>query len=201
MASSCLALCWATPISHESNLFSFDAPDRNAFYGVKDLPDLAVRHHHWKLLCEYDGSQTELCDLAEDPGETKDLAERYPEKIDHLKRIAGMAPPCHWTKDLSGTEPEHTLSIDQTMKQNLRRTPTFLTPLGTFSPISLAWILTVSTPAESLEQQDHLLQQTWPLPAGCHHTGCPALRPVGSSISSMSVFTSPPILKRSGRID
>ncbi|MGA0327399.1 MAG: hypothetical protein ACO3OK_10425, partial [Limisphaerales bacterium] len=26
MASPCSALCWATPISHESNPFSFDAP-------------------------------------------------------------------------------------------------------------------------------------------------------------------------------
>ena len=51
------------------------------------MPDLAVRHQHWKLLCEYDGSQTELYDLAKDPGETNDLAERYPEKVDHLKKM------------------------------------------------------------------------------------------------------------------
>ena len=76
--------------THQSRvqpLFFRRPPDRNAFYGVKDLPDLAVRHHHWKLLCEYDGSQTELYDLGKDPGETNDLAERYPEKVDHLKKM------------------------------------------------------------------------------------------------------------------
>ncbi|MEL0060240.1 MAG: hypothetical protein VW711_08790, partial [Verrucomicrobiales bacterium] len=40
------------------------------------------------------------------------------------------------------------------MKQTLRRTPTFLTSLGDLFPhLSLAWILTLSAPAETLEQQ------------------------------------------------
>ena len=40
------------------------------------------------------------------------------------------------------------------MKQTLRRTPTFLSSLGDLFPhLSLAWILTLSAPAETLEQQ------------------------------------------------
>ena len=31
-------------------------PDRDVFYGIDNLPDLAVRHKKWKLLCEYDGT-------------------------------------------------------------------------------------------------------------------------------------------------
>ena len=49
-------------------------PDRDAFYGDNDLPDLAVRDGKWKLLCEYDGSEAELYDLENDRSETKNLA-------------------------------------------------------------------------------------------------------------------------------
>ncbi len=37
-------------------------------------PDLAVREGDWKLLCNYDGSQPELYDLAQDRAETTNLA-------------------------------------------------------------------------------------------------------------------------------
>jgi uncharacterized sulfatase len=33
-----------------------------------------MRSDHWKLLCEYDGSQVELYDLQTDPSETNNLA-------------------------------------------------------------------------------------------------------------------------------
>lgn len=49
-------------------------PDRNSFYGVSDLPDLAVRQGRWKLLCNYDGSKPELYDLRIDPGERRNVA-------------------------------------------------------------------------------------------------------------------------------
>lgn len=48
-------------------------PDRDNYYGVKDLPDLAVRSGKWKLLCEYDGSDSQLFDLSVDPGETRNV--------------------------------------------------------------------------------------------------------------------------------
>jgi uncharacterized sulfatase len=60
--------------SRSKPLFFRRPPDRNQFYGVTDLPDLAMRSDHWKLLCEYDGSQVELYDLQTDPSETNNLA-------------------------------------------------------------------------------------------------------------------------------
>jgi len=62
------------PRSRERPLFFRRPPDRDAFYGDEDLPDLAVRQGRWKLLCEYDGSEPQLYDLETDPGETRNLA-------------------------------------------------------------------------------------------------------------------------------
>ena len=59
-------------------------PDRDSFYGVKDLPDLAIRLGPWKLLCEYDGSSAELYDLNSDAQETTNVAKVYPEIVKEL---------------------------------------------------------------------------------------------------------------------
>lgn len=64
--------------SKRKKLFFRRPPDRNSFYGVKDLPDLAVRNGRWKLLCEYDGSAPLLYDLLTDLEETKNLAKQKP---------------------------------------------------------------------------------------------------------------------------
>jgi arylsulfatase A-like enzyme len=61
-------------------------PDRDAFYGVSNLPDLAVRDGDWKLLCEYDGSRTELYNLVNDRAETKNLANKHPQIVLRLKK-------------------------------------------------------------------------------------------------------------------
>jgi len=50
------------------------------------LPDLAVREGNWKLLCEYDGSQAQLYDLAKDPGETTNLAVQHVEIVSRLTK-------------------------------------------------------------------------------------------------------------------
>lgn len=60
--------------SRKQPLFFRRPPDRDAFYGVEDCPDLAVRAGDWKLLCEYDGSDPMLYDLKNDLGETKNVA-------------------------------------------------------------------------------------------------------------------------------
>ena len=37
-----------------------------------------MRKDHWKLLCDYDGSEPQLYDLRNDKGETSNLATRHP---------------------------------------------------------------------------------------------------------------------------
>lgn len=66
-------------MSRKSPIFFRRPPDRDSFYGVKNLPDLAVRSGKWKLLCEYDGSGAALYDLITDPRESNNLASKYPQ--------------------------------------------------------------------------------------------------------------------------
>ncbi len=59
-------------------------PDRDSFYGVMDLPDLAMRKGKWKFMCEYDGSEPQLYDLEDDCGETLDLSGKNPGLVKEL---------------------------------------------------------------------------------------------------------------------
>ena len=70
--------------SRKAPLFFRRPPDRDSFYGVADLPDLAVRQGRWKLLCEYDGSRPELYDLDADPSETRNRAADHPDTVRKL---------------------------------------------------------------------------------------------------------------------
>jgi uncharacterized sulfatase len=60
--------------SREAPVFFSRPPDRKDFYGIENLPDLAVRDGQWKLLCDYDGSRPLLYNLEDDPGESRDVA-------------------------------------------------------------------------------------------------------------------------------
>jgi uncharacterized sulfatase len=73
-------------------LFFRRPPDRDAFYGEADLPDLAVREGKWKLLCEYDGSCVQLYDLDTDRGETANLASQ---QRDITSRLVSMVLDWH----------------------------------------------------------------------------------------------------------
>ena len=78
-------LLGSSPASREMPLFFARPPDRKSFYGFEDLPDLAVRQGRWKLLCDRDGSRPELHDLLVDPGERRNLAGDYPERVAELR--------------------------------------------------------------------------------------------------------------------
>jgi uncharacterized sulfatase len=73
--------------SRQPPLFFRRPPDRDAFYGEANLPDLAVREGRWKLLCEYDGSKTQLYNLNSDPGETSNLAAQHTEVVRRLTTL------------------------------------------------------------------------------------------------------------------
>ncbi|NQU22548.1 MAG: sulfatase-like hydrolase/transferase [Candidatus Nealsonbacteria bacterium] len=72
--------------SRQAPIFFRRPPDRDAFYGDADLPDLAMRDGKWKLLCEYDGSEPELYDMEADRGETTNLADQHPELVGALTK-------------------------------------------------------------------------------------------------------------------
>ena len=71
--------------SRKQDLLFRRPPDRDSFYGVEDLPDLAIRSGKWKLLCEYDGSDPSLYDLTKDRGEKNNLA------AEHLKIVQELS--------------------------------------------------------------------------------------------------------------
>lgn len=70
--------------SRKAPIFFRRPPDRDSFYGEGDLPDLAVRSGKWKLLCEYDGSDPQLYDLAEDRSESNNVAPEQPTVVEEL---------------------------------------------------------------------------------------------------------------------
>jgi arylsulfatase A-like enzyme len=70
--------------SRKKPIFFRRPPDRDRFYGVNDLPDLAVRQGKWKLLCEYDGAAPLLYDLEQDLGEKINLASKEPAVVKRL---------------------------------------------------------------------------------------------------------------------
>ena len=75
------ALLGRKAISRSAPIFWRRPPDRKTASAMlpERLPDLAMRDGRWKLLCEYDGGLPQLYDLAEDRGETKNIASEHPE--------------------------------------------------------------------------------------------------------------------------
>ena len=71
--------------SRSAPVFFRRPPDRDRFYGVDDLPDLAVRAGRYKLMCEYDGSDAQLFDLEADVGEQRDVSSKHPEVVASLR--------------------------------------------------------------------------------------------------------------------
>lgn len=78
--------------SREAPIFYSRPPDRKNYYGFKDLPDLAIRHGEWKLLCDYDGTRPELYNIKNDPGENENVAEKH---VDIVKQMTQKVVEWH----------------------------------------------------------------------------------------------------------
>jgi arylsulfatase A-like enzyme len=72
--------------SRNAPMFFRRPPDRDSYYGVSDLPDLAVRAGKWKFHCEYDGSEPELYDINADRSESNNVASEYPSVVAELTK-------------------------------------------------------------------------------------------------------------------
>lgn len=72
--------------SRSKPLFFRRPPDRKNFRHYSGLPDLAVRDGKWKLMCNYDGKDSELYDLTNDPSETKNVASDNPKVVNRLSK-------------------------------------------------------------------------------------------------------------------
>jgi uncharacterized sulfatase len=72
--------------SRSAPIFWRRPPDRKTASPAlpERLPDLAVREGNWKLLCEYDGTQPQLYDLATDRGEARNVAAQHPDLVARL---------------------------------------------------------------------------------------------------------------------
>ena len=57
------------------------------YHGSGWKPGSAMRKGDWKLVVHYENKQTELFNLADDPGETTDISENYPGKTVELRKI------------------------------------------------------------------------------------------------------------------
>lgn len=73
--------------SRRAPLFFRRPPDRDSFYGIEDLPDLAMRDGNWKLLCEYDGSEPQLYDLGVDRGESTNVAKLQHDVVTRMTKV------------------------------------------------------------------------------------------------------------------
>ncbi len=56
-----------------------DRPGNDPKWGMGDNPDLAVRHGVWKFLVNFDGSEAQLYHIQDDPCESKNLLQQYPD--------------------------------------------------------------------------------------------------------------------------
>ena len=82
------ALLGKNEVSRTAPIFWRRPPDRKTVSEkLKErLPDLAMREGHWKLLCEYDGTQPQLYDLDQNRGETTNLAGQHPDVVERMSK-------------------------------------------------------------------------------------------------------------------
>lgn len=82
------ALLGKNEVSRAAPIFWRRPPDRKTVSEkLKErLPDLAMREGHWKLLCEYDGTQPQLYDLDQDRGESTNLAAKHADIVERMSK-------------------------------------------------------------------------------------------------------------------
>jgi uncharacterized sulfatase len=82
------ALLGQGEVSRSAPIFWRRPPDRKTASPAlpERLPDLAMREGNWKLLCDYDGTKPQLYDLANDRGETTNLAAQQSEVVAHMTK-------------------------------------------------------------------------------------------------------------------
>lgn len=74
--------------SRTAPIFWRRPPDRKNWlpHIIESLPDLAMREGDWKLLCEYDGTQPQLYDLAKDRTELINVADQHPDIVQRMTK-------------------------------------------------------------------------------------------------------------------
>ena len=78
-------------VSLTNVLFDHSTLDRRTLYwhfphyrGKDEVPYSVIRKDNWKLIKRYQGTKFELFDLAEDPAETENVADRFREQVNQL---------------------------------------------------------------------------------------------------------------------
>ena len=85
-----------------------------------DVPASVVRKGEWKLIHFLDDNHLELYNLQEDIGETTDLAEKYPDKVDELEQLLN-----NWRQEVNAQMPEMNPDFDPQKREKWGRHPYF----------------------------------------------------------------------------
>lgn len=85
-----------------------------------DVPASVVRKEDWKLIHFLDDDHIELYNLREDIGETTDLAEKHPGKVDELEQLLN-----NWRQEVNAQMPEKNPDFDPEKREKWGRHPYF----------------------------------------------------------------------------
>jgi arylsulfatase A len=99
-------------------------------------PAGAIRAGDWKLIEQFEDGSAELFDLANDPGETNNLAPTHPERVDELRRQLQA-----WRQRTGAQMPTANPEFNEALHRRLYadRDPSTLQPVATAAAISPEW--------------------------------------------------------------
>jgi arylsulfatase A-like enzyme len=114
--------CKTDGLSLVSHLKGGPAPQRDAFYWElhEGKPIQAVRFGDWKAVKNGPQASIEIYDLANDPGETTNLADQHPELLDKAAALMKLnhSPSADWP--LTGPSPQRLADRQQKPGKNRR---------------------------------------------------------------------------------